>query len=235
MRRFYRRRTKNKAIAFFIVLLVIAGAFYYIFSVRLMPLIKTIAVNNAKVIATDTINRATGKVLKDEQIDYDKLMTIEKDSSGEITAVKADTLKIDQLKYEITNEAIKEINEIDPDQLSVPIGTVIGGQLLSGKGPRVKVKIEPIGSVETKIVNEFTSTGINQTRQQILLNVTASITIMVSSYSVTTDVTSNFTLADTVIVGSVPDSYMVVDDGSSAASGAEKVFIYGKNQSSQTK
>lgn len=232
MRRFRRRRVKNKALAVFIVFLIIFIAGYYIFSVRLMPLIKTIAVNNAKVIATETINKAAGKVLEEEQIDYDKLMTIEKDSNGSIIAVKANTLKIDQLKYKITNEAIREINSIDPDQLSVPIGTVIGGQLLSGKGPRVKVRIEPIGNVETQIINEFTSTGINQTRQQVMLSVTASITIIVSTYSVTTDVTSNFTLADTVIVGNVPDSYMVVDDGSE---GSEKVFIYGKNNQSSDK
>jgi len=236
MRRYYRKRLKNRALLFLILILALSIALYYIFSVRLVPIIKIIAVNNARNTATQTINNAAGKVLKNEKIDYDKLMTLEKDNGGEITAVKADSLQIDLLKYEITNEAIKEINEINSNKLSIPVGTVIGGQLLSGTGPRIKVKIEPVGNVEARIFNEFTSTGINQTRQQVMLDITASITIMVSSYSVSTKVESNFTIADTVIVGSVPDSYTVVEDNAAdSQSTSQKIFTYGKNQSSASK
>jgi sporulation protein YunB len=216
--------------------LTLCTALFYLFTTRLMPLIKTTAVNNARNMATQTINNAAGKVLKEKQIDYDKLMTLEKDSRGRITAVKADSLQIDLLKYEITNEAIKEINAIDSSELGVPVGTVIGGQLLSGTGPRINVKIEPVGNVETQIVNGFTSTGINQTRQQIMLSVKASITIMVSSYNITTSVESNFAIADSVIVGNVPDYYTVVEDsGASGENASQKIFTYGKNQSAASK
>ena len=236
MRRYHAKRVKNRALLFLIFILGLITVLIYIFTVRLMPVIKTMAINNAKNMATQTINNATGKVLKEKNIDYDKLMTLDKDSSGKITAVKAESLQIDLLKYEITNEAIKEINAIDSTELGVPIGTVVGGQLLTGMGPRINVKIEPVGNVETQIVNEFTSTGINQTRQQIMLNVKASITIIVSSYNVTTNVESNFTIADTVIVGNVPDSYTVVDDSAtSGESASQKIFTYNNNKNSSSK
>jgi sporulation protein YunB len=197
---------------------------------RLLPVVETMAVNRARNICTDTINQAAGKVIKDNNITYDMLMELEKDSSGNITAVKANTLKIDELKYKISNEVIKELNEADTSSLSIPLGTVIGGQLFHGLGPKIRVNIERIGSAETKIINEFSSAGINQTRQQVLLEVDASITVLVSTSHITTNVKSNYTIADTVIVGNVPDSYTVVDD-SSGKSNSDKIFIYGNKGS----
>lgn len=236
MRRYRREHIKNRAFFFIILILTLFIVLFLIFTVRLMPLIKTMAINNAKNMATQTINNAAGKVIEDDKIDYNKLMILEKDSSGKITAVKADTLQIDLLKYKITNEAIKELDSIDSSELGVPIGTIIGGQLFSGAGPRINVKIEPVGNVETKIVNEFTSTGINQTRQQVMLNVKTSITIIVSSYNVTTSVESNFTIADTVIVGDVPNSYTVVEDSAAdSESTSQKIFTYGSTRNSGSK
>jgi sporulation protein YunB len=236
MRRGFRRRTKFKVLGALVILLLVVILLFCVFSIRLMPVIKTMAINNARNAATMAINNAAGKVLKEQNIDYDKLMTLEKDSSGKITAVKADALQIDMLKYEVTNEAVKEINAINSSELSIPIGTIIGGQIFSGLGPRIQVTVEPVGNVETSIDNEFTSTGINQTRQEVMLDVKTSITIIVSSYNVSTTVDSNFDIADTVIVGDVPNSYFVADDNSSS-SDADKLFAYSQsqNQSSSVK
>lgn len=236
MRRFRRRRVRSGSLGVAVITLCVLLIVYFVFAFRLMPLIKTIAVNNARNAATQTINNAAGKVIKNDNIDYDKLMSLDKDASGQITAVKANTIQIDLLKYEITNEAIDELNSINSGSLGVPVGTVVGGQLFSGLGPHIRVRIEPVGSIETQLVNEFTSAGINQTRQQIILTVKASVTIMVSSYSVTTDVSSNFTIADTVIVGKVPDSYTVVEDSSAGSeSDAQKIFTYGGSSGNSSK
>lgn len=233
MRHSFHRQTKKKVMLALIIALFLLILLYYIFNVRLLPVVKTMAVNNARTAATSTINNAAGKVLNENKIDYDKLITLEKDSNGKINAVKADTLEIDLLKYQITNEAVKELNDINSSKIGVPIGTVLGGQLFSGMGPRVNVTIEPVGNVETNIVNKFTSTGINQTRQEVILDVKASITIIVSSYSLNTSVESNFDIADTIIVGDVPDSYMEITDGTSQSS-SDKVFKYGKAQTSSS-
>jgi len=234
MRRFGRRRIRNQAL---FVLLVMLGAcllLYIIFIVRFVPIIKTMAISSAKNIATQTINNAAGKVLKQEKVSYDRIMTLERNKSGEVTAVKANTLQIDILKYEITNEALRELNSLSPGALSVPIGTVIGGELLSGFGPRINVTIEPVGNVQTEIDNEFSSTGINQTRQQVILKVRTAITIIVSNYSLSTSVQSNFVIADTVIVGNVPDSYTVVEEGADDST-AGKIYLYGKNKGTSSK
>ena len=205
---------------------------YIIFILRFIPIIKTMAISNAKNIATQTINNAAGKVLKKEKLSYDQIMMLERNKSGQVTAVKANTLQIDVLKYEITNEALREMSNMNTGSLGVPIGTVIGGELFSGFGPHINVKVEPLGNIQTEIDNEFTSTGINQTRQQVILKVRAAITVIVSNYTLVTDVQSNFVIADTVIVGSVPNSYTVIEEAADAGT-AEKVYTYGRGNSSR--
>lgn len=236
MRRIYRKRRKNPILSYLVLFLALLILLYTIFAVRLLPILKTLAVNNAKIIALQTMNNAVGNVLKNNDITYDKLMNVKTDSAGKITAVEADTLQINILKCEITDEAIKEINNIDSSKLGIPLGTVIGGDMLSGTGPRINVKIKPIGNIETNVTNTFSAAGINQTRQEVNLSVKTTITVIFSSCSVTTDIENTYSIADMVIVGGVPDYYTVVDGESSGAlNSSDRAYIYGKNQSSSLK
>lgn len=228
--RFRRRNTKGRIGFFFFVIFLIIVILYSIFNIALVPVLKTSAVNKAKIVAIDTINNAVGKVLKEDNISYDKLMNIDKDANGNITAVNADTMQINMLKYDITNEVIKELNSISSSELRIPFGTVIGGQLLTGRGPYINIKIQPLGNVNSNIINDFSAAGINQTRQQIMLNIKADITLIIGSYNVSTTVESNISIADIVIVGIVPNTYV----GDSSNDGANKLFTYGKNGSTSS-
>lgn len=213
-----------------ILLCMIIFVCYAVFDIALMPVLKTAAVNKAKIVAIYTINDAVGRVLKEDGISYDKLMSIEKDSSGTVTAVSANTVEINMLKYDITNEVIKAINGIQSSELGIPFGTVLGGPLFTGRGPLINIKIQPIGSVNSDVVNDFTSAGINQTRQQIMLNIRADITLIIANYNVSTTVESNVSVADIVIVGGVPGSYTYVGDTND---GSDRIFTYGRNTQSQ--
>jgi sporulation protein YunB len=217
-----------------LVTLGICLLIYIVFIVRFVPIIKTMAISSAKNIATQTINNAAGKVLKQNKVSYDQIMTLERDQNGQVTAVKANTLQIDILKYEITNEALRELNNMNTSELGVPIGTIIGGELLSGFGPYINVTVKPLGNVQTEIDNQFTSTGINQTRQQVILKVRTVITVIVSNYTMATNVESNFVIADTVIVGSVPGSYTVVEEDAGDGT-VGKIYTYGKSGGTSSK
>ena len=198
------------------------------FNIALVPVLKTSAVNKAKVVAIDTINDAVGKVLKKDNISYDTLISFDKNTNGDITAVNANTMEINLLKYDITNEVVKELTEVGSSDMKIPIGTVIGGQLFTGRGPNIHIRFQPIGNVNSEVTSSFSAAGINQTRQQIMLDVKADITVIISSYNVSTSVSSNYIIADSVIVGSVPGSYTVVEG---TDSGTDKLFIYGKSGS----
>lgn len=227
--RFYRRRNQVSRLT---VGLVLAGsallAGYILFSIQLMPVLQTTAVYRAKVVAADVVNNAVGKVLEQDDVTYDQLMTFEKNSSGSITAVKADTIQINRIRTDVVREVIREIDEIKPSELGIPLGTVIGGGLLSGRGPVIHIRIYPVGNVTAEISSEFTSAGINQTRQQINLDVRTDIAVVIPGYSIGTGVDSNFSIAESIIVGSVPSTVINGFSGSST----DNAIIYGSSGTS---
>lgn len=217
------RRGRLAVILLLVFALLLAG--YIAFSIQLMPVLQTTAVYRAKVVAADVVNDAVGKVLEKDDVTYDQLMHFEKDSSGSITAVKADTIQINRLRTDVVKEVIQEIDNIKPSELGISLGTVIGGGLFSGRGPVVHIRIYPVGNVTAEISSEFTSAGINQTRQQINLNVHADIAVVIPGYSIGSGVDSNFAIAESVIVGSVPNT---VINGSSD-DGTDRAIIYGSS------
>lgn len=222
-----RRRFGRKQV--FGALLAAAGILLlglYLFNVRMLPVIRAMALNNARNMATAAINDAAGRVLQRQKVDYAKLMTLEKDSGGNIVAVEANTTEINLLKYEITNEALEEIKGINTSDLGIPVGTIVGGQLFTGLGPRVRVRIEPVGNVRSEFINTFGAAGINQTRQEISLDVDAQIAVIVSSFTFDTEVQSNFVIADIVIVGGVPSTYFE-SSGSGSDTSTDSAYLYG--------
>lgn len=230
MRRLGRRSRKGRLVFLILLFLVADIILFTTFSVRAKPMIKELAVQKTKAVATSAINEAVGDAIKESGIDYDKLMIVDTNSNGTVTAIKSNTIAIDLLKHDITSRVISSVNEINRSNLSIPFGTLLGSQLFNNYGPNFQIRIQPLGNVETKFVNSFTSTGINQTRQQINLDVKVHLTVLIADYAVNTDVSSTFLVADTVIVGEVPDSYTVIGDSSALDSTDKKIYAYGKNQ-----
>jgi len=104
------------------------------------------------------------------------------------------------------------LRTIDTSTVSIPIGNATGINFLSGKGPKIPLEIIPVGSVSASCGSEFTSAGINQTRHRLTMIVTASVTILLPRDSVTSVVTTEVNIAETVLVGSVPDTYTNIVD-----------------------
>ena len=76
----------------------------------------------------------------------------------------------------------------------------------------------PIGYVTTTISNEFTSAGINQTLLRIMMSVTGTVTVVMAGYSATSEVTTDFCIVETIIVGAVPQGFTEVTGSGSLSS-----------------
>ena len=112
-----------------------------------------------------------------------------------------------QLQAEILDIVLARIEQVSARELSIPIGSLSGSALLAGRGPRIQVRMESIGSSSSEFRNQFETAGINQTRHQIILQINVSISILLPGFTTTTNVSNAVTVAETVIVGSVPESY----------------------------
>ena len=160
-------------IIFVLLLFIIVGLIF--FEIRAKPVIIEVAVAQSENIASSIIESAINSVLYENGITYSSLVDIEKDDSGRVTTVKADTIKMNMLKSEIGAEISNDILETDSREISIPLGTILGISALSGKGPKIKTTVTLASNVTSTIKNTFTSAGINQTLHEIFVNVNATI------------------------------------------------------------
>lgn len=205
------RKRRSKYIKIFIVmlaiLLIVLLGIWMLLEIQLSKIVNDMAVNTVKAKAAIIISSAIYEEIEDEDITYERLVTFEKDEAGKITALKTNIIEMNKLKSGLSVKILKELEEMNSTDIIVPLGTIIGGDLIGGKGPDIVVEVIPVGSIETEITNEISSAGINQSRHQIMMKVHADLTIITSLGKLTTDIETYICIAETVIVGDVPGTY----------------------------
>ena len=94
------------------------------------------------------------------------------------------------------------------DRHALPLGAALGLTLFAGSGPRIPISIVPVGTVQTDFETEFEACGINQTRHKVYLQLSASIRIVIPTGAKTTNVSANMLVAESIIIGKVPESFV---------------------------
>lgn len=211
-RRYGRRRPITVILYKFVVFLLIFAIGFLLVDARLRPLVKTLAANQAKNISIRIINDAVIDILQKNSYTYDDLVSLEKDDSGRITAIKTDSIKMNQLKSVISTAITEEISKVEKRKVSIPMGNLTGLDSLAGRGPRISLYITLSGSTGAAIKNIFETAGINQTRHQIVLEITTYIYAIMPGINTSTETSTNITIAETVIVGLVPEIYAGPND-----------------------
>ena len=138
---------------------------------------------------------------------YDNLITITYDELNNIKSINANTQKINELNTQILENCQYELNQINNLYFNVPLGTFTGIPILNGIGPNVKLKMMPIGSVNSKFESEFKGVGINQTHHKIYINLETYVSVLLPGNNTNIKVNCQVLLGESVIVGEVPDVY----------------------------
>ena len=206
---YYRRRMDRQALArlllFVGMTLVLATAVYA--TAQLRPLLESMATTRVSNTVNRIVFEAVNEAIESGEITYDQLISFEKDNDGKITAVHSNMAACNRLQAEILDIILARIDQVSARELSIPVGSLTGSALLAGRGPRIKVRMESVGSSSARFENEFTSAGINQTNHRIVLHIDVSVAILLPGFTTATQVSNAVTVAETVIVGSVPDTY----------------------------
>lgn len=221
-----RRSLKRRLIAAALVLcvLTVLGTIYV--DRRLSPLLKSVSVASAKSIATRAINEAVNEKMQTLDIAYDELIGFEKDGEGRITALKANSIRINDIKSSVSVAVLDKILKVENTVIYIPIGNILNGEIFLGRGPKLEIKLSTVGSVQADVDNVFLSAGINQTRHQVVLKLTAIVGIILPRSTEYAEVTTNVVIAETVLVGTVPFSYTRVEGDDQSL--VEKINDYAK-------
>ena len=162
-------------------------------------------------MAVETINRAVKQVVA-QGVTYEELMETELDAQGRVAMLRANTMRMNELAAATALLAEEELNSIENQYVEIPLGAALGIQFLSGFGPRISVQILPVGAVQTGFETEFESAGINQTRHKIFLALRTTVSLIIPTGSRVVDVTSSVPIAESIIVGEVPESFVDVSN-----------------------
>ena len=164
---------------------------------------------------TQAIDTAVDNCLQENGMDYADFVTIETDSAGKVTSITSNTAANSRFKRQVVEAVVRQLEALDGDALRVPLGTLTGQPLLSGTGPRVRVKVDSVGEVVADYANSFTAAGVNQTLHRVCLEVTATVYLFLPGERLPVSVSSNVCVAETVIVGETPDTYLRLEKGDS--------------------
>lgn len=204
-----RKRILKKVFVILLLLLPVAAVILLRFTVT--PLIQELAKARVDNRASYIINEAVEMVLREDDVDYDSIILFEKDINGSITALKTNMSEINHLKAQILSAIDTMLLDLDVNEIGLPIGSLILPELFSGTGPKLPVRVMSISRSDAEFRNEFKEAGINQSLQQIMMDVVVTMTILTPVGTETVTTVSQVVVAETVIVGEIPDSYVNVE------------------------
>ncbi|MGB9780035.1 sporulation protein YunB [Caldanaerobacter sp.] len=193
-------------LAYITILLIF---FYYFTEYRLKPAIIAVSETSAKEAAVNTINDAINeRVLKG--IEYKDLIYVRTDNNGKVSMLQANTIEMNLLASKIIKEVKENLKNMGPLYARIPLGSIFSSDLFANVGPKIKIGLLPVGAVDVDFSSHFEPAGINQTRHRIYLDIRTTIRIIAPLASDEVEVTLHMPIAESIIVGDVPASYVDV-------------------------
>ena len=209
-----RGRSKNSAALFvkLFITVVLIAALSFVSDMRMTPVINTLALSRAQNLATVIINDTVADMLSDGGESFNELINIEYDAAGKISALTADSVKMNRLKSLISVSITEAIGRIEESRISIAIGTLTGSTFLTGRGPKIDLNVHISCSCSIEVRNSFEYSGINQTMHKVLLDITTNVYVLSVGETLTSEVFTSIPVAETVIIGQIPEIYAGKDD-----------------------
>ena len=202
------RRRIRRLLQLLLVLLAAVFLAFLMLRSRYRDVIRDLAETQVQNTTSDLPNDAIAKQIADGVIQYDRIVYFEKDLDGRITALKTNMSEVNRLKTDILNLINDEILALDTSDIGIPLGSLFLPELFSGKGPAIPVRILSIRNSDATFSSKFSQAGINQTLHQLTMIVSVDVAVLVLGQTSSFTVNSEVVVAETVIVGDVPSTFL---------------------------
>lgn len=187
---------------------VVVLALFFMLRSKYRLVIEDLAQTQVKNTTSDLTNDAIAKQIASGDIQYDRIVFFEKDLDGRITALKTNMSEVNRLKTDILNIINDEILALDHSDIGIPLGSLFFPELLSGKGPAIPVDILSIRNSDANFVSHFSQAGINQTLHRLNMEVSIDVAVLVLGQTSSFTMSSEVVVAETIIVGDVPQTFL---------------------------
>lgn len=215
----------KRSVALLLVFVLTSCVFCVFIDIKLRAVAVTFAKNKVSAILTAVVNRAASRLLEEYDITYDSVSNITRDESNNVVSVEINTNEINRFKSGLTEAVLKELANYGSVTFNVPISAAFGMYYSYLSYPRVSYTMGIAATVSTEFRSEFTDAGINQVLHRISVVVGARGDLAVLGTDANITEMTDFTVAQTVIVGAVPDAFTSIDYANEDI--VDDVFDYG--------
>lgn len=191
--------------------LLLSLAFLLLFNFRLYPDVCALALAEAKNEAAALVATSFSENMGASGESYRDLVTLHFLDDGGISGMSCNMPALNAARNSLLSSLLSSLGSNRILTVIVPLGNVLGGELFSGRGPGLPIRILLARTATAHMESEFSSAGINQTLHRILFTVTLTLTVLTPSHPTELTITERFCLAETVIVGKVPDAFTQIN------------------------
>ena len=189
------------------ILILLSAIYCVVFTlIHIYPVIEDVSKSLLNAYGTEIINRAILEDIEGSDI-YNEIITTAKDENNNISYIQTNSANMNKLKSRLSLNVLNKLDQFGSKGFTIPLGNLTDIILLSGIGPVIPFKIIPYGSADINFRSEFSSAGINQTRHEIYIDVTAKLHAISAVSQIETVVTTSVMACQTVIVGDVPQFF----------------------------
>lgn len=180
--------------------------------VRLRPVLVELARTQTQNAMAAVLERTVAEDLVHRNISYSDLVSIQREDSGAITDLTTDMAALNLLRAELVSQVLEALEQTDQSTIRIPLGSLFGSELLWARGPAIRARVLSAGTVSAEFESEFSSAGVNQTMHRIWLELSVPMTVLLPGGRTEAGVDTRLCVAETVIVGQVPDTYLQLPD-----------------------
>jgi len=188
-------------LALLLMLVTIVTGVCVVLDKRVAPQVQALAQTAARQQAAQAISAAVEQVLSDEQVSYERLVGYS--GQDDIRAIRTNAAEVNLLRGKI-NDAVEKAVTLRRARLKLPLGALLGSNLFAGAGPNVIVPLTMAGSALSDIRSDLSSSGVNQTMHRILMDLRVTLSVILPGGAQASEIELTVCLAETVIVGNVP-------------------------------
>ncbi|MBC5717226.1 sporulation protein YunB [Flintibacter faecis] len=172
----------------------------------LRPVLAAAARYQVRSQVTAAVEQWAARDLQERGVDYSDFVTITRNEAGEITALSADMARLNLLRAELSAHLLERLEDSQLE-LTVPVGSLLPLEPTWARGPELHLRALALGTASAEFESEFTSAGINQTRHRLWLELSVPVTVLLPGGGEELTVDSRLCVAETVIVGQVPQTW----------------------------
>lgn len=205
---YVKRRARLRSLLIFCIAASLLVALLIRIDRAIRPNLCAVCESETQQFASRLMADSIAEVLAEESYSYSDFATLVYDTSGNVTAVETMTQNVNAMQSAMLTKVQDRLDACRDVTLEVSLGTATGVWLFAGRGPHVSVRLMPIGNASVKLISALESAGVNQTCHTIRAEVTAEIQAAIPFSQTTAQVHYSCLITETVIVGSVPESYL---------------------------